>query len=150
MASAPRVFRILLGARDLPTSLRFYESLLGVPGRLVADGRYYFDCGEVIVGLLDRSRSSDPADAAPLEAVYFATNELEAMHARAGALGALGHGFLHGDPSNPIGEIAVRPWGERSFYVEDPSGNPLCFVDESTRFTGTEAQVAALRRARGR
>ena len=34
------------------------------------------------------------------------------------------------------GQIVVRPWGERSFYVEDPWSNGLCFVDEKTLFTG--------------
>jgi len=29
-----------------------------------------------------------------------------------------------------------RPWGERSFYAVDPFGNPLCFVDQKTLFTG--------------
>jgi hypothetical protein len=32
--------------------------------------------------------------------------------------------------------MVVRPWGERSFYVKDPWGNGLCFVDEKTLFTG--------------
>ena len=35
-----------------------------------------------------------------------------------------------------MGEIAERPWGERSFYAHDPFGNPVCFVDERTLFTG--------------
>jgi hypothetical protein len=28
------------------------------------------------------------------------------------------------------------PWGERSFYAEDPWGNPLCFVEEGTFYRG--------------
>ncbi len=36
----------------------------------------------------------------------------------------------------PGGGIVVRPWGERSFYAEDPWGNPLCFVEEGTVYTG--------------
>ena len=36
----------------------------------------------------------------------------------------------------PGGGIVVRPWGERSFYVEDPWKNPLCFVEEGTVYTG--------------
>ena len=36
----------------------------------------------------------------------------------------------------PIVEIVKRPWGELSFYAEDPWGNGLCFVDEKTLFTG--------------
>jgi hypothetical protein len=33
-------------------------------------------------------------------------------------------------------KVAVRPWGERSFYADDPFGNGLCFVDAQTVFTG--------------
>ncbi|HEY5096249.1 MAG TPA: hypothetical protein VII69_14140 [Candidatus Eremiobacteraceae bacterium] len=39
---------------------------------------------------------------------------------------------VHGDAA---GDIVTRPWGERSFYVVDPYGNGLCFVDETTLFT---------------
>jgi uncharacterized glyoxalase superfamily protein PhnB len=37
---------------------------------------------------------------------------------------------------DPLGQIADRPWGERSFYVADPFGNPVCFVSRETVFTG--------------
>jgi hypothetical protein len=40
---------------------------------------------------------------------------------------------VHGTPA---GEIVKRPWGERSFYAIDPTGNKLCFVDAATLFTG--------------
>jgi hypothetical protein len=49
-------------------------------------------------------------------------------------LGALSPAI--GDGRLPMGRIAVRPWGERSFYLHDPFGNPLCFVDARTLFTG--------------
>jgi len=48
-------------------------------------------------------------------------------------LDCLAKGIVHGEPA---GGIVVRPWGERSFYVLDPYGNGLCFVDASTVFTG--------------
>ncbi len=35
-----------------------------------------------------------------------------------------------------MAEIHRRSWGERSFYVEDPFGNKICFVDQDTVFTG--------------
>ena len=35
-----------------------------------------------------------------------------------------------------MGQIARRPWGEVSFYLHDPSGNPLCFVDEQSVYRG--------------
>jgi len=36
----------------------------------------------------------------------------------------------------PLGEIARRPWGEKSFYAADPFGNGLCFVSSDSVFTG--------------
>jgi catechol 2,3-dioxygenase-like lactoylglutathione lyase family enzyme len=140
----PRVFRILLPARDPAQARRFYETLLGASGRDVAGGRVYLDCGDVIVGLLDYSSTGEEPLPTPAESIYFATRELEAVYARATSLRCLAPGLIHDDPSNPMGEIVTRPWGERSFYAVDPSGNSLCFVDEKTLFTGTPAQVAAL------
>src|SRR5450432_1435550 len=72
--------------------------------------------------------------AAPIpEYVYFAVDEIEALHARAKALDALSKEKVHGESA---AEIVVRPWGERSFYAFDPWGNGLCFVDDKTLFTG--------------
>jgi len=143
---SPRIYRILLPAKDLARSRRFYEALLGTRGRLVGGGRIYFDCGPVILGILDHS--SRTARLIPTtEALYFATSDLEGVYRRARRLGCLTAGLLHDDPSSPLGEIVVRPWGERSFYAEDPSGNALCFVDAHTLFVGSREQIAALRRA---
>jgi catechol 2,3-dioxygenase-like lactoylglutathione lyase family enzyme len=143
----PGIFRILLPAKNLDVSRRFYETLLGVPGRVVAPGRIYFDCGAVILGILDYSSPEAGPSSPPTEAVYLATTDLEGVHRRAHAMGALSNELIHNDPNNPAGQIVVRPWGERSFYVDDPSGNPLCFVDAATKFTGTPEQIDALRRA---
>lgn len=143
-----RIFRILLKAKNLRQSRRFYESLLATRGRPVADGRVYFDCGPVILGILDYSRRGKANLRVPTEAVYFATNSLEAVHRRARRLHCLSRELLHGDPAQPAGEVVLRPWGERSFYAEDPTGNPLCFVDDRTLFRGTPGQVAALSRTR--
>lgn len=64
---------------------------------------------------------------------YFTVSDLEAIHERAGALGCISREDVH---DQPAGGILVRPWGERSFYVEDPWRNPLCFVEEGTVYTG--------------
>jgi catechol 2,3-dioxygenase-like lactoylglutathione lyase family enzyme len=145
----PRLYRVLVPARDLKQSRRFYESLLSTPGRKVGGGRVYLDCGPVILGILDYSSEGTAPFTSAAEALYFATNDLEGVYRRARRLGCLTSGLLHDDPSSPLGEIIVRPWGERSFYASDPSGNPLCFVDSSTLFTGAPNQVAALRRSSG-
>jgi len=144
---APQLFRVLLKARNLGRSRRFYASLLGARGRGVAPGRVYFDCGPVLLGILDYSSHGRRGLSPPTEALYFATHDLEGVFRRAQRLGALAPGLLHGDRSSPLGRIVVRPWGERSFYASDPSGNPLCFVDARTLFTGTPRQVAALNRS---
>ncbi|HTT16946.1 MAG TPA: VOC family protein [Thermoplasmata archaeon] len=142
----PRIFRVLVEANDLERSRRFYERLLGVRGRRVAEGRVYFDCGSVILGVVERPARGRHRQNAPAEAIYFATDAVETAHRRARRLGCLVPDLLHGDPANPMGEIVVRPWGERSFYATDPAGNPLCFVDERTLFTGRPP----LRASRGR
>ena len=54
-------------------------------------------------------------------------NERETHHQAAGK--------AEGDD---VGEgIVQRVWGERSFYANDPAGNPYCIVDEQTLFTGS-------------
>jgi len=107
----------------------------------------YFNCGDVILGVLDYSGAPKTGWPRVSEAIYFAVPNLEAVFRRAQKLKCLSKELLHDDPESPLGAIRVRPWGERSFYAEDPSGNPLCFVDRATVFTGTRSQVAALARA---
>jgi catechol 2,3-dioxygenase-like lactoylglutathione lyase family enzyme len=144
---APAIFRILLPAKDLRKAKQFYESLLGVRGRTVAEGRVYFDCGPVILGVLDYARIPERNRPKPTESVYLSTRRLDLVFRRARRLRCLAKGLLHGDTASPLGKPVVRPWGERSFYIEDPSGNSLCFVERGTEFTGTAAQISALRRA---
>ena len=67
------------------------------------------------------------------KALYFAIADLDAIHARAATLGCLSPDDVYGTPA---GQPVVRPWGERSFYAEDPWRNPLCFVDEGTIYAG--------------
>lgn len=136
-AASPRIFRILLQARDLDRSRRFYESLLSTKGRKVGGGRVYFDSGTIILALVDATAEGEAPVACLPEPLYFATEDLEDVYRRASRLGCLSAGLIHNDPANPAGRIVTRPWGERSFYAADPSGNPLCFVDSSTLFTGT-------------
>lgn len=132
---AVRLFRVILPVRDIAEAQRFYSSLLEQPGVAVSPGRRYFDCGGVVLALYDSAADGDAKTLRPnVEHVYFAVDQLEAFHRRAAALGALSAEV--GDGNLPMGAIARRPWGERSFYMHDPSGNPLCFVDAATLFTG--------------
>ena len=132
MADQPRIFRVTLHVRDLAAAVDFYTKLLGDAGRGIRGGRHYFDCGPVILALLDPSAGGTEPQAAA-DILYFSVADLDAMFARASALGCLSKEDVHGESG---GKIAVRPWGERSFYAVDPFGNELCFVDEGTLFTG--------------
>ena len=69
--------------------------------------------------------------------VYFAVDDLDGVYRRAQATGGLSSAT--GDGELPMGGIARRPWGERSFYMSDPFGNPLCFVDSASVFSGRGA-----------
>lgn len=114
---------------------KFYSQVLGIKGRRISSGRHYFDCDGTILACFCPQADGDGYEARPLpELIYFAVDNLEATHAACRTAGAqFAKGDVHGGPA---GEIAVRPWGERSFYADDPFGNKLCFVDRATLFTG--------------
>jgi len=134
-AMVPRLFRVIVPVSDIDRAAQFYRDLLGIEGTRVSGGRHYLDAGGTIVALYDPSGDGDPQPARPLpDHLYFAVADLEAVFARAKKVGGLS--TETGDGGLPMGEIRKRPWGERSFYLRDPFGNPLCFVDEDTLFTG--------------
>ncbi len=106
MATA-KLFRVTLQVSDLNQASEFYSKLLDDKGvRIPRGARHYYDCGPVI---------------------------LAQVYQRARELGCLSKEDVH---DQKAGEIVTRPWGERSFYIDDPWGNGLCFVDEKTLFTG--------------
>lgn len=130
-ADVPSLFRLNVEVGSLEQAAAFYSTLLGVSGRGQAGSRCYFSCGAVTLQVVDVSSTGTPHPAA--KALYFTVRDLEAVFDRARSLGCLSREDVHGTPG---GEIAVRPWGERSFYVEDPWRNPLCFVDARTTYSG--------------
>ena len=73
-----------------------------------------------------RTPTRSPSHPTP-QYIYFSVDDLEAALARAQQAGC-----------PELGAIDVRPWGERSFYARDPFGNPICFVDSQTLFTGSD------------
>ena len=132
MADVPVLFRIALQVKDLGKAAAFYAKLLATEGRLVHQSRHYFDCGTVILALVDPTQGGETAKPNS-DIVYFAVKDLDAVYERAKELGCLSKDEFH---EQKAGAIVKRPWGERSFYVEDPDGNGLCFVDAKTLFTG--------------
>jgi uncharacterized glyoxalase superfamily protein PhnB/catechol 2,3-dioxygenase-like lactoylglutathione lyase family enzyme len=132
---APKLFRLALQVADLDQARQFYAKLLDDPGIPIPRGsRHYFNCGAVILALVDVAKGAGEKPQPTPDYVYFAVNNLEEVFARAKALNCLANDRYH---DQNAGEILRRPWGEISFYCEDPWGNGLCFVDETTLFTGT-------------
>ena len=132
----------MLGVNDLAAAVTFYSALLDSPGMRISGGRHYFSCGGVILALYDpRGDGDDRTPHANFDHVYFAVDDLDAVYQRAQQVGGLS--TETGDGGLPMGAIAQRPWGERSFYLHDPFGNPLCFVDAATIFSGRPAAPPA-------
>ncbi len=131
----PRLFRVILPVSDIERAAAFYTELLGLEGQRVSPGRHYFRCGSTILAVYDPHRDGDSRHPRPNpEDIYFAVAGLEDFYRRAQRLGGLSTQV--GDSGLAMGKIGTRPWGERSFYMQDPFGNPICFVDEATVFTG--------------
>jgi catechol-2,3-dioxygenase len=127
----PQLFRLNIEVGDLESAISFYTKLLGIEGRKQAGSRCYFTCGPVTLQVLDVSSARQPHPSA--KALYFTVTDLEAAFERANSLQCLSRESVHDAPG---GGIVVRPWVERSFYVEDPWKNPLCFVEEGTVYAG--------------
>jgi catechol 2,3-dioxygenase-like lactoylglutathione lyase family enzyme len=130
-SDVPQFFRLNVEVGNLEQAIGFYTKLLGIEGRRQPGARCYFDCGPVNLSVIDVSSHAAPHPAA--KALYFTLRELEPAFERAKELGCLSEESVHDAPG---GGIVVRPWGERSFYAVDPWGNPLCFVEEGTVYTG--------------
>lgn len=131
-----RLYRVLVPVSDIDAAQLFYESVLGCSGQRVSPGRHYFDCEGTILACFDPQSDGDGYEARPNpEPLYLAVSDLESTFEaciRAGAQLAVG-----APPGvGPLGKIAKRPWGERSFYADDPFGNPLCFVSADSIFVG--------------
>ena len=125
-----RLYRVILPAVDIDEAVRFYSAVLEDPGERVSPERHYFHCGPTILAIVSPPGARDIRP--NYDHVYFAVDDLEAAHERVRAAGPAGFDVPNQEPG-----IATRPWGERSFYCQDPSGNPLCFVEAGTEFTGS-------------
>ena len=127
----PQLFRVIVPVPDMGAADAFYRRVLDIEPDEVTPTRHYFDCGGVILALVDPSAHGRAFRANP-ELIYLAVSDLEAALERAIEAGAQ---FLDDDD---VGwGIQQRVWGERSAYFTDPFGNPLCLVDDTTLFTGS-------------
>ncbi len=123
---SPNLFRIILPVSNIDDAARFYARVLAIEGERVSPGRHYFKCGGTILACFDPRADGDSWDASPNPGqLYFAVDDLEDTYSRCKAAGC----------SQLDDGIATQPWGERSFYLVDPFGNKICFVDHETVFT---------------
>ena len=129
-----KLFRVALQVADLKQAAAFYGKLLDDPGIPIPRGsRHYFNCGGTILALVDVAKGAREQPQPTPDYIYFAVDNLEEVFARAQELNCLAKDRYH---DQNAGEILKRPWGEVSFYCEDPWGNGLCFVDDKTLYTG--------------
>lgn len=130
------LFRVIVPVEGIDHAASFYTELLGLRGERVSPGRHYFNCGGTILvcydPVADGDGKGDGWHPHFNQYCYFAVEDLEAVFRTARLLGCP---WL--DP-----EISEMPWGERLFYARDPFGNPVCFVDDKTLFTGSSAPPA--------
>ena len=126
-----KLYRVILPVSSIDQAASFYGQVLDASGQRVSPGRHYFECGGTILACYDPVADGDPLDGGwhphPNQYLYFAVADLDATFNRAKDAGC-----------REVDEnIETMPWGERLFYAKDPFGNPICFVDEETLFTGS-------------
>ena len=132
MTGTAKLFRVTIEVADLEGATELYTDLFCQQGERHPGARHYFDCGGVIVAVLDVSRGRMQPTPGPKGSLYFAVDDVDDVHARAQRRGVLASYEVHGEPA---GEVITRPWGERSFYIVDPWGNDLCFCANGTLYT---------------
>jgi hypothetical protein len=127
----PTLFRVTIEVGNLEEAAAYYARLFNSPGQRHPGARHYFQCGGVVVAVIDPTQGGLPPTPGP-KSLYFAVRDVNAIHQRAAELHALAPYSVHGEAA---ADVLQRPWGERSFYVVDPWGNDLCFVEEGTLYT---------------
>jgi catechol 2,3-dioxygenase-like lactoylglutathione lyase family enzyme len=130
-AVPPLMFRVTHEVNHLERARAFYEELLGMKGKKLPGSRVHFDCGQTVLQISDVSASGPSHPCA--RSVCFAVPNLDAVHKRAKKLKCLSLELVH---DRPGGAIYKRPWGEKSFYADDPWFNSLCFVQAGTEDRG--------------
>lgn len=126
-----KLYRIIFPVTDIDKAEKFYSEVLNQQGTRVSSGRHYFDIGGTILACYDPKSDGDVQGNWQFhenQYIYIAVPDLIDIREK---LKKLACKFL--------GEVENMPWGETLFYANDPFGNPICFVDEKTIFTGKPA-----------
>lgn len=125
-----KLYRIILPVGNIEKAAQFYSSLLGMSGERVSPGRHYFNLEGTILACYDPKADGDDGDPQwkmhDNQYIYIAVDNLEETFQTLQGL----------NPLMMDDTIEKMPWGERLFYLNDPWGNPVCFVERSTIFSG--------------
>lgn len=122
----PQLYRVILPVNNLDKAQEFYSNILGMPGSRVSPERHYFDCEGTILACYDPLMFNEKSTFSPNpEHIYMAVDDLQKAYEQCVSAGA-----------RITAEIQSYPWGETSFYFDDPFGNQICFVDRTTMFVG--------------
>lgn len=125
-----KLYRIILPVTDIESAVTFYSNIFNLRGHRVSPGRHYYNLGGTILALYDPVADGDEIQQEwkfhENQYIYIAVNNLDQIHQK----------IKNSNCQHVDEKIEIMPWGERLFYSNDPFGNPVCFVDESTLFTG--------------
>ena len=132
---------VILPTTSLGRAEAFFEELFQLEADSFVPNRHFFyleSCQLSLVNPAEHARAHDLDPDQPFrpnpDLVYFAVSDLDASFERAQKLRMQ----KIPDDADLVDGIHTYPWGERSFYGVDPSGNPICFVDDQTLYTGAE------------
>ena len=125
------MYRIIFPVNDIDKASHFYADIFEQPGRRVSTGRHYFDLEGTILAFYDPIADGDEIQQQwafhENQYIYIATDNLDSIHQK----------FLTSPEVKYVDkQVSKMPWGERLFYTNDIFGNPICFVDRKTVFTG--------------
>src|SRR5579872_6472898 len=95
------LFRVSIEVAGIDEATAFYSNLLDTPGKRHPGARHYFDCGGVILAVLDVSQGGMKPTPGP-KSLYFAVSDVAAAHARAASLKALAPFKVHGQPASEV------------------------------------------------
>jgi predicted enzyme related to lactoylglutathione lyase len=131
---SPRLYRVVIPVNDIDRATEFYRAILDVEGERVSTGRHYFNCDGTILACYDPIADGDSIGEGwkkhSNQYIYFAVEDLERTFEASKKSGAIIEK-----------EIAQMPWGEKLYYIKDPFGNPICFVDHKTIFIGSSSKT---------
>jgi hypothetical protein len=134
----PKIFRIAVEVANLDEAVTFYAKLLGIDGKRHPGARQYFDCGGVILAVLDVSKGGITPTIGP-KSIYFAVDEAyDSFYTPHGSkfptLGTTGHLYLKyydGTTTTTIDDVAWGGTGQPSAT----QGKSFARIYNGTAFT---------------